>query len=69
MEAFLFDARFVLDAYCSYYQSDDNLEIEGFLLHYLEAACHAIGPRLSTREEARELATHARAMLAGYALD
>lgn len=63
LEAFLFDARFVLDAYYSYYRSDDNLEIEAYLLHYLEAACRAIGPQINNCQEAREVAAHARAIL------
>jgi alpha-mannosidase len=63
LETFLFDARFVLEAYLSYYRRDDNLEIEGFLRHYLEEACRALGPRLTTREEARQAAGRARAIL------
>ncbi len=63
LEAFLFDARFILDAYLSYWRSDDNLEIEGFLLHHLEAACRALGPRLNSREEARQAAVRARHIL------
>ena len=59
LEAFLFDARLVLDAYQSYWQSDDNLEIEGYLRHHLEAACREIGPCLNSREEARDAAVRA----------
>jgi hypothetical protein len=50
LEAFVFDARFVLDLYLSYWRNDDNLEVEGFLLHHLEEACRAIGPWINTRE-------------------
>ena len=53
IETFLRDARFVLDTYLSYWQNDDNLEIEGFLLHHLEEACRALGPEFSSRENAR----------------
>ena len=60
IDAFLHDARFVLDAYLSYWQSDDNLEMEGFLLHHLEEACRAIGPQITGREEAAEAAARAR---------
>lgn len=63
LEAFLFDARFVLDTYLSYWRSDDNLEIEEFLLHHLQDACRAIGPQLATREAARAAAARARRML------
>ena len=63
LEAFLFDARLVLDAYQSYWQSDDNLEIEGYLRHHLEAACREIGPCLNSREEARDAAVRARHIL------
>jgi alpha-mannosidase len=63
LEAFLFDARFVLDAYLSYWRSDDSLEIEGFLLHHLEEACRALGPRFTSRAETREAAARARQIL------
>jgi alpha-mannosidase len=63
LEAFLFDARFVLDAYLSYYHNDSNPEIETFLLHHLESACRAIGPALANRTEAREAAGCARRIL------
>jgi alpha-mannosidase len=63
LEDFLFDARFVLDAYLSYWRNDDDLEIEDFLLHYLQQACRAIGPRIETREQAREVALRAREIL------
>jgi alpha-mannosidase len=63
LEAFLFDARFVLDAYLSYYRNDDNLEIEQFLLYHLEEACRLIGPRFNSREEARQAAARARHLL------
>jgi alpha-mannosidase len=63
LEAFLFDARFVLDAYLSYWRSDDNLELEGLLLHYLEQGCRAIGPRIDSREQARQAAATARRIL------
>ncbi len=63
LEAFLFDARCVFDAYLSYWHSDDNLEIEGFLLHHLQQACRAIGPCIATRQEARDAAARARAIL------
>ena len=63
VEAFLFDARLVLDAYLSYWQSDKNLEIEGFFLHHLEAACREIGSCLNSREEARDAAVRARQIL------
>ncbi|WP_420640748.1 alpha-mannosidase [Candidatus Leptofilum sp.] len=63
LEAFLFDARLVLDAYQSYWQSDDNLEIEGYLRHHLEAACREIGSCLNSREEARDAAVRARHIL------
>lgn len=63
LEAFLFDARIVLEAYQSYWQQDDNLEIEGFLRHHLEAACREIGSCLNSREEAREAAGRAHHIL------
>jgi alpha-mannosidase len=63
IEAFLFDARFVLDTYMSYWHSDDSREIEDFLRHHLEEACRAIGPRITTRAEAREAACRARQIL------
>jgi alpha-mannosidase len=63
IEAFLFDARFVLDAYLSYWRSDDNLEIEAFLLHHLGEACRALGMRFNTQEEARQAAARARRIL------
>jgi alpha-mannosidase len=63
LEAFLFDARLVLDAYLSYWRSDDDLEIEGFLLHHLEEACRAMGPRLDSREEAQRAVARARRIL------
>jgi alpha-mannosidase len=53
----------VLDAYLSYWRSDDNFEIEGFLLHHLEEACRTIGPQLNSREEAREAAARAQRIL------
>ena len=57
---FLYDARFVLDAYMSYWQSDENREIEGFLLHHLEEACRLINPRAEKREEIYEAVRKAR---------
>ncbi len=63
LEAFLYDARFVLDAYLSYWCSDANREIEDFLLYHLKEACRAIGPHISTRTEARAAAAHARRIL------
>jgi alpha-mannosidase len=63
IETFLFDARIVLDAYLSYWRSNDNLEIEGFLLHHLEEACRVIGPLINNRQEARQAATRARQIL------
>jgi len=63
LEALLFDARFVLDAYHSHYHNDDNPEIESFLLHHLTAACRAIGPHLNSRTEARAVSEHARQIL------
>lgn len=50
LESFLFDARFVLDSYLSYWRSDENQEIEGYLLHNLEKACRIISPQINTRE-------------------
>ncbi len=63
IEALLFDARFVLDAYYSYYHNDDDPEIEGFLLHHLEEACRAIGPHINNRVKARAAAALARQIL------
>ncbi len=63
LETFLSDAQFVLDAYLSYWRTDDNPEIESFLLHHLEEACRAIGPQINTQEEAREAAARARGIL------
>ncbi len=63
LEAFLFDARFVLEAYKSYWQDDSNLEIEGFLLHHLEEACRAIGPCLDSPGALHQAAARARRIL------
>ncbi|WP_420630158.1 alpha-mannosidase [Candidatus Leptofilum sp.] len=63
LEAFLLDARLVLEAYKSYWQSDENLEIEGFLRHHLETACREVGACLASREEARATAVRARQIL------
>ncbi len=63
IEAFVYDARFVLDTYLSYWKSDQDYEVEEFLLHHLETACRAIGPRVESREEARRAAKEARSIL------
>lgn len=63
LEDFLFDARFVLDAYLSCWRNDDNPELEDFLLQHLTRACRAIGPRINTRAEAREATARARRIL------
>ncbi len=63
IEAFVHDARFVLDTYLSYWKSDQDFEVEEFLLHHLESACRAIGPRIESREEARRAAAEARSIL------
>ena len=57
IEAFLYDARFVLEAYLSYWRDDSHHEIEGFLLHHLEEACRVIGPclRISAMKLERRL--------------
>ncbi len=60
IDGFLYDARFVLDAYLSYWQSDENREIEGFLLHHLEEVCRLINPQLEMREEIYEAVSKAR---------
>ena len=63
VEAFLVDARLVLDAYLSYWNSDSNFELEEFLRHHLEAACRAIGPQISSLTEARAAAIRAQKIL------
>ena len=63
LEAFVFDARFVLDAYKSYWQDDSNLEIEGLLLHHLEEACRAIGPCINAPGELHAAVARARRIL------
>ena len=63
LESFLLDARLVLDAYLSYWHSDDNLEIEGFLLHHLEEASRQLGHPIEDREQAREAAAQAHRIL------
>lgn len=63
LEAFVFDARFVLDAYKSYWQDDSNLEIENFLLHHLEEACRQIGTYHASSAELHGAAARARRIL------
>jgi alpha-mannosidase len=56
IEKFIHDAQFVLDAYLDYHQKDDNLEMEGFLLHHLTAASQLLGSQHQNREVARKAA-------------
>lgn len=63
LDGFLQDARFVLDVYRSCYDSDDNPELESFLLHYLEASCRILGPETGTAEEVRLRVGRARGLL------
>lgn len=54
LEAFVLEARFLLETYLSYWRSDDNLEIEDYLLHHLEAMARLLGTGINSRELARE---------------
>jgi alpha-mannosidase len=63
VESFLADARLLLDAYLSYWKSDSNLEIEGFLRHHLEAACRHLGPHIANQQHASAAAAQARKLL------
>jgi alpha-mannosidase len=63
LEAFLHDARLVLDTYLSYWRNDDDPEIESFLLYHLEEVCRAIGSQVNSRGEAREAADRASRIL------
>jgi alpha-mannosidase len=59
----LSDFRAVFDAYMHYWRSDSNMEIEAFLLLYLEQACRLIGPGFTSRTQARESAISASKLL------
>ncbi len=63
IEAFLFDASFVFDAYRSCYNRDDSRPLEEFLLRHLEAACRALGPSIPSRAVAQSAARRARKIL------
>lgn len=63
VEAFLLDARFVLNAYLSYYADEGSLEIERFLLHYLEEACRVISPLATSQAELNPALKRARHIL------
>ncbi|MEM7333953.1 MAG: glycoside hydrolase family 38 C-terminal domain-containing protein [Chloroflexota bacterium] len=56
VETAVFDIRFVFNAYLHYWQSDEQFEIEGFLLAHLEEACRILGPMLPTAEAAHHAA-------------
>jgi len=69
IEAFLIDARAALDMYLSYWQSDDNLEIESYLLHHLTHVCRVLGIHFTSREEAHTAVEHAHPLLKSTILD
>lgn len=56
VEQCLFDMRFVLNAYRSYWQSDTQHEIEAYLLHHLTQAARLLGPHLTTQTAVHEAA-------------
>ena len=63
IEACYFDMSLVFDAYRYFWESDAELEVEGFLLKHLEEACRLLGPAFSTRDAARAAASHASELL------
>jgi len=69
IESFLSDARFMLDAYMSYYHNDANYEIEQYLLHRLTEVCHRIGVNITTQEQATQIAERAHAQLKALMLE
>ncbi|MEM8684343.1 MAG: glycoside hydrolase family 38 C-terminal domain-containing protein [Pseudomonadota bacterium] len=63
IEACLFDISIVFDAYMHCWETDAELEIEGFLLRHLEDACRVLGPQFRSREEVRAAAENASELL------
>ncbi len=63
IEACYFDLSLVFDAYLHLWESDADLELEGFLLKHLEDACRMLGPAFESRESARDAAARASALL------
>ncbi|MEO1034919.1 MAG: glycoside hydrolase family 38 C-terminal domain-containing protein [Pseudomonadota bacterium] len=69
IEKCYFDLSFVLDSYLHHWQNDTDREVEGFLLHHLEAACRLLGPQFGDREEAQDKATRASQLLKNEVFD
>lgn len=63
IEAFLIDARLILDTYLSYWRSDQQLAIESFLLHHLQKTCFILGSSFSTHDEVRHTVASAHQYL------
>lgn len=59
IERFIYDARFILDAYRDYLDMDDDYEVEELLLSHLQRACRFIPPLLADRQTARTAAKEA----------
>ena len=63
IDACYYDLSLLYESYLFYWQSDEDLEIEGFLLKHLEDACRILGPGGETRSETRRRARAASQLL------
>lgn len=63
LETFLSDAHHALEAYVSYWQDEDEGELERRFLRTLEQVCQVIGPHITSLAEARRAAKDAHPIL------